>query len=323
MALLLAVTVMSLLVAVTMEFNKNMRYELVSSTTVRENSKLGAIIRSGYNLAEAVLLQDAKDNKFDSEHDRWAKIAGSNLSKLFSRGSLYVSISDFTGKLQLNSFTSVTVTPPDTTVGENGRLYLKRLLETGEFGDLSTEEMSLVVEAINDWVDTDDDQKGFEETESGYYQSLDPSYSCKNGPFEHIEELLLVRGITKDLYYGTGEYKGLRDFVTVHGVEGKINLNSALPEILMAMNVDMTEELVNKLVAFREDESNKDLLQNIAWYVDILPADIKFENNMLTAISNFFGITAEAEFNEVKRTLHAVVQRTSGNKISLVTRKVE
>ncbi len=323
MALLLAVTVMSLLVAVTMEFNKNMRYELVSSTTVRENSKLGAIIRSGYNLAEAVLLQDAKDNNFDSEHDRWAKLAGSNLSKLFGRGSLDVSISDFTGKLQLNSFTSDEPTSTaKINVGEYGRDVLTLLLLTGEFGDLSEEEISLVVDAITDWIDTDDNPKGdFEETESGYYQSLDPPYSCKNGPFEHIEELLLVRGITKDLYYGTGEYKGLRDFVTVHGVEGKINLNSALPEILQAMNVEMTEELVDKLVDFREDESNQDLLQNIAWYASILPS-IEFDPKMITAESNFFGITAEAEFNEVKRTLHAVVQRT-GNKISLVSRKVE
>lgn len=55
--------------------------------------------------------------------------------------------------------------------------------------------------AIVDWRDTDSDV-----TESGaedeIYQRLNPSYRCKNAPFESIEELRLVYGATLDLIYG-------------------------------------------------------------------------------------------------------------------------
>ena len=38
-----------------------------------------------------------------------------------------------------------------------------------------------------------------------YYQSLNPPYKAKNGRFESVEELLLVRGVTRDYFYGHPE----------------------------------------------------------------------------------------------------------------------
>jgi len=38
--------------------------------------------------------------------------------------------------------------------------------------------------------------------EDEYYHSLDPPYRCKNAPFETVEELLLVRGMTAEILYG-------------------------------------------------------------------------------------------------------------------------
>lgn len=325
MALLLAVTVISLLVAVTLEFNKNMRQELVGSATVKENNQLGAIVKSGYNLAEAVLLQDLKDNLFDSEHDRWAKLGESSLTKIFYRGSLDLGITDLAGRLQLNSFSNPDTTSLGDTIGESTRDILTQLLLSGEFGDLGAEEVNLIVDAITDWVDEDEKEKGIEDTESSYYLSLNPSYSCKNGPFEHIEELLLVRGITKELFFGDGEYKGLRDFVTVHGDDGKINLNSIPSELLMAMNSDVTDELAQKMVAFREDESNAPLLADVNWYTNIplWPEDVQFDAKMITSQSKFFSIAAKAKYGEIEKSLYAVVHRESSEKIGMVSRKVE
>jgi DNA uptake protein ComE-like DNA-binding protein len=58
-----------------------------------------------------------------------------------------------------------------------------------------------VADAIIDWRDTDENP-GASGAESDYYQSLQPPYRCKNGPFETVEELLLVKGVTPDLLYG-------------------------------------------------------------------------------------------------------------------------
>ena len=59
-----------------------------------------------------------------------------------------------------------------------------------------------IADAIIDWRDTDE-QPGTAGAESEYYQSLQPPYRCKNGPFESAEELLLVKGVTPELLYGT------------------------------------------------------------------------------------------------------------------------
>ena len=64
-----------------------------------------------------------------------------------------------------------------------------------------------IANAIIDWLDPDDNPRqstvgGMGGAESSYYQGLSPPYSCKNGPIDSLEELLLVRGVTPDLLYG-------------------------------------------------------------------------------------------------------------------------
>jgi type II secretory pathway component PulK len=59
-----------------------------------------------------------------------------------------------------------------------------------------------VADAIVDWVDPDDDPRP-SGAESSYYTGLSPSYRCKNGPLDSIEELLLVRGVTPELLFGS------------------------------------------------------------------------------------------------------------------------
>jgi general secretion pathway protein K len=64
--------------------------------------------------------------------------------------------------------------------------------------------------ALIDWRDTDETDttipQGGTGAESDYYQSLPVPYNAKNGPFDTVEELLLVRGFTPQLLYGqTGQ----------------------------------------------------------------------------------------------------------------------
>ncbi len=61
---------------------------------------------------------------------------------------------------------------------------------------------SEIANAIIDWRDEDDDPSNEEGAEENYYLSLRSPYSPRNAPFETIEELLLVRGITPALLYG-------------------------------------------------------------------------------------------------------------------------
>jgi len=57
------------------------------------------------------------------------------------------------------------------------------------------------VDGILDWRDEDDEQRE-QGAEAGYYGTLDPPYQPKNGPFDSLEELLRVRGIDAQMFYG-------------------------------------------------------------------------------------------------------------------------
>ncbi len=58
-----------------------------------------------------------------------------------------------------------------------------------------------IADCILDWLDDDDEPREFG-AEAEYYESLDPPYQPTNGPMRCLQELLLVRGITREHLYG-------------------------------------------------------------------------------------------------------------------------
>lgn len=85
-----------------------------------------------------------------------------------------------------------------------------------------------IVNSILDWIDEDDLHRA-EGAESSYYMALEHPYPAKNQPLESIEELLLIKGITPELYDGGEGRPGLVDFLTVSGQSTKMDVNSASP----------------------------------------------------------------------------------------------
>lgn len=79
---------------------------------------------------------------------------------------------------------------------------LMALIQQVVAGDESVDPQA-IVDAIMDWRDADQTPIGEDgDTEGDYYESLDPPYRVKNGPFDTVEELLLVKGITGSILYG-------------------------------------------------------------------------------------------------------------------------
>jgi len=79
-----------------------------------------------------------------------------------------------------------------------------------------------------------------------FYLSLGPTFLPRHASFEEIEELLLVRGMTPELFYGNfvsdAEGRlyargGLRDCLSVWGSRGPYDINSASPTLMEAMGV--------------------------------------------------------------------------------------
>ena len=91
---------------------------------------------------------------------------------------------------------------------ESAKLNLNYLPNMGlSNDDLDTLLMNIpnmtieIADAILDWMDSDDTINPYG-AESETYQQMNPPYKAKNGPFETIDELLMVKGITPTLLYG-------------------------------------------------------------------------------------------------------------------------
>lgn len=107
-----------------------------------------------------------------------------------------------------------------------------------------------IADAILDWIDSDDNHR-LNGAENDYYLALPVPYYCKNAPLDSIEELLLVKGVTPELYFGTAEHPGLVDFLTTVGESRIMDLNSASPRAFILAG-EMPEDFTAELVARRD-----------------------------------------------------------------------
>jgi general secretion pathway protein K len=328
MALLITVLTVSLLVAVTLQYHKATWQQFLTSNNYKVGNQLAAIADSGVNIALALLQYDGKENQFDSLLDSWAALDKEQFEGLFSAGSLQLKVVDLSGRLQINSLVLKNEENSgggdgNNTANEISSIFL-RLLLSGDFGIEDETEARSIIDALIDWID-EDDQESDLGAESGFYQLLDTPYSCRNGPVRSIEELLLIRGITPELLFGTEGKQGLADYLTVNGNDGKVNLNTAPLLLIKSMDTLISDDLLVKLAEYRNEQENDERLANVTWYkeVDGWPGDIVLDENILTIKSSYFQIISTGEFDTLFRRVVAFVERSSENEVKLLEKKTE
>lgn len=315
MALILTIMIISLIVTLTLQFNASMRSDLEETANLRDGVKMSYIAKSGFSYALAVLSMDTAEGSVDSLHDIWAdsKTLSENAGSLFDDGRVELRISDHSAKIQINHL-----------VDENGEYnaaqkgLLTRFLRSPVFG-LSSEEVDNIVDAIKDWIDGNSEVTRFG-AEDTYYKTLEKPYACKNAPLEFVEELLLIRGITKELFYGTEERPGISDYLTTYG-DGKININTADPLIVRALSDDMDDGMVEEIVSYRDDEEND--LSDPGWY-KTLPgmSNVAISDDLLTTSSTYFKVTSEGLRDNMAKRISGMVKRTEGE-LETLSWKVE
>lgn len=125
-------------------------------------------------------------------------------------------------------------------VDEWGKVNLNRANEETLrriFANLDIEEprRTILVDSILDWRDEDRLHR-LNGAEDDYYLSLSPSYTARNGPFDLVDDLLWVRGMTHELFFGTEEEGigrvGIKDIFTVDSQQEKVNLLTASAEVI-------------------------------------------------------------------------------------------
>ena len=123
-------------------------------------------------------------------------------------------------------------------------------------------ERDTVIDSILDWRDANRDHR-LNGAEEDYYRGLDPPYSCKDGPFSVVEELLLVRGVTPGLFAGgevDGKKKpGLRDLVSprADGSAQRVDRAAGCPRGLRPADGPMPPEPPDRRLATLRDHRHR------------------------------------------------------------------
>jgi len=294
--LILTIMIISLIVVLTLDFNVSMRTYLFSSVNLKDGIKLGCIARSGFNYALAVLYEDALESDFDSLQEDWAysKVISSNSDVMFEDGRFKIQIKDHSGRIQINKL-------------DNRKDLITRFLSSEQF-DLDPEEVSMLLDALKDWIDSDSEITGFG-AESDYYQKMERPYSCKNAPLEFLEELLRVKGVTRKLFFGTKENPGISNYLTTHG-DGKININTADPLVLRALSDQINREMVEKMLAYREGKKD---LKDPKWYQKVPGmSHVTIDPELVITTSTHFEIISEGFKESMIKLITGIVERSKG-----------
>ena len=140
---------------------------------------------------------------------------------------------------------------------------------------------------------------------------------------EFIEELLLVKGITSELFYGTEDFTGLSSLVTPWGRNGKININTADPLLLRAFSDQIDLNMVDGMMNYREQDEA--YLRDPIWYKNApgFPGDVTIPAELITTASSFFEISTKVVLDDMSRKVRGMITRGPGSMTEIVYWKVE
>ena len=206
----------------------------------RDSIRAVLLAEAGVQASKVIFREDAKHNDFDCLTDYWAL---SQQPYELGDGTISLTMEDEERKINLNNLImSLGKAPNDQNVA-----VFRRLLEI-----LGIDPS--VADAVLDWLDNDESPR-VGGAESSYYMALPYPYKSKNDLFDTVEELRLVRGVTPEVF------DKLRPFVTVYS-SGKVNINTAPKEILMALSAgqgetnfgEIDDKMADAIIASRQDK---------------------------------------------------------------------
>jgi len=277
----------------------------------RDSIRSTMLAEAGISAARVALREDAKNNTYDTLSELWAQTTP---PFEMGDGTISVSVEDEERKINLNRLVM-----PNGNAPDEDRVAMFRAFLTHMSIDAS------LADAFVDWLDNDDTPR-VGGAESSYYLSLPRPYKAKNDLFDTIEEILLVRGVTIEIY------QKIRPFVTVTS-SGKININTAPAEILMSLSAgriaaesgSIDNESAKLLIEYRKErafQKASDIGNVSPFFKNLYNQQAAFYSGLLDAKSTHFHVRASGNVGDTIRTIDAIGART-GNDIKWVFRRLE
>jgi general secretion pathway protein K len=344
MALIMAMIAIFVMSALAAGFVLSMKVETRLAQNADSEQQMLWLGRSGVELARYVLAQQLTipSEPYDSLNQIWAGgpggpgetnsvLSGLSLNNYpVGDGTVSVNIIDLDRKMNINTASAAVIQQALTSMG------------------VDANDISVVSDSILDWIDADDIPR-VAGAESDYYQGLAVPYYAKNAPIDNLSELLLVRGITPEMYWGSNstnhvpsvfQHKlglgtapgqspdypfGLVDIFTPIS-SGRININTAdINSLQMLPGVDaaIAEAIVKQRngpdgVPGTEDDIPYRNVNQLAT-AGLNPQFVSQLNNLCAVRSMVFEVHVTAQIGDYHREYVAILHRNSATDVRVVS----
>jgi general secretion pathway protein K len=217
-ALLLVLWALVLLGTLALGFSWSMRTEAMAARNGIDEARAWFQARTGVNRAVVLLASLSADN-----------VLAATIAGVDGDTSYDVKVESECGKVDVNFIAE------------------EILLEILKKGGLPEDEAESVRDAILDWRDEDDVARPRGAERAEYAQMAEPVVP-RNGKLRSVEELALVKGVTKEFYRVF-----LSRVFTTHGNSPKVNFLRA-PEIVLRSLPGVSAEAAQRIVVRRAEE---------------------------------------------------------------------
>ncbi len=287
--LVVVLWVMMAMSMLALSFSTSIRTEVDAARNVVDQKESYYLARAGieYAIYKAIEAQTAFariQQRREGDLQAIPPVLTGYIDLPLARGGARVQIGDETGKMNVN------LAP--------GYLLYNLLIMVG----LEEAEADMITDSIEDWRDRDDLNR-LNGAESNYYQALQEPYLAKNGLFDVPEELLLVKGITPEIYYGHKgttqdgaqiEYYALQKYLTTFTTINRINVNSApLPVLAAIPGLDFN--VATEIVAMRQEAP----ITNVAEIMERIPGIPTEASRVLSTVrSNVYTLVSDGYLDD-------------------------
>lgn len=285
-----------LLSAFAVTLGHNVRQKIALVKRLDERGSLRLIAEAGVRKAYS-LLMNQEDDSSDSLNEPWSDNPAEFKERMIGAGTfsiVYDSIDERSGKLikrygLIDEERKININKAPMNVLE--RLFKIAL----GLGEMEAQELSA---SIIDWRDSDSELSlPLGSAEDSDYRSLSYAYEAKDADFEVLDELLLVKGMSNEIF------EKLKSYVTIYG-SGRVNINTAPKAVLLALG--FSEDITDAILIFRYgDGENASSAQSDGGVFDA-PSDI------VPRISEFYHLSP-SELTQVSAIAEQLLSVSSDN----------
>jgi general secretion pathway protein K len=252
------------------------------------------VLRAAQQWGATVLLDDARNSSVDHRGEAWATRLPPVEAENYRISGL---MEDQEGRFNLNNLVA------NGEIDKQQLAIFVRLLSALRLPES-------LAGAVADWIDADDLPFNSNSVDSPYYVTLQTPYRATNQPLININELLRVKDMDRNTL------AMLRPFVTVLPTRTPINVNTASPEILVALVPGLSSEEAYSMVAKRE----RTYYRNITDFQQALPSGTTAPASGISVSSQYFLVQARASNERLSIGNQALYRRVGADMPNLVWR---